>query len=36
MSAGSATVDILFDRIIDQLEGRSGPGDQLIVIGYDD
>jgi len=28
MSAGSATIDILLDRIIDTLERRSGPADQ--------
>ena len=35
MSAGSATIDILLDRIIDTLAGRSGPTDQLIVHGWD-
>ena len=36
MSAGSATIDILLERIIDTLEGRSGPAEQLIVIGWAD
>src|SRR5262249_30018761 len=35
MSAGSTTVDLLLDDILNGLEGRSGPLDQLVVIGWD-